>query len=90
MGDDDKCEGTCCTSELKLACLGSLEEGAPWLDLSPFLGLKSGEGPSVAVSNLINIMAAHDAPEISVGWNDKYLTVSKTDGGVMVTFEVRF
>ena len=82
--------GTCNTDELKLACAVSIDEGTPWIDLSPFVGLKPGEGPSVAVTNLISVLAEHEHPEITVGWDDKYLTLSHTDGGVLATFELRF
>lgn len=83
-------ESTCSTEALKIACAVSVDEGAPWVDLSPLLGLSPGEGPSVAVSNIIGVIADHEHPEITVGWDDKYLTLSHTDGGFMATFELRF
>jgi hypothetical protein len=62
-------------------------------DLHLDLGLLMGTslGPKVSVPSLLDIVAAHDEPEIKLSWDEgPSIDVQKTDGGVLGTLEVKF
>jgi hypothetical protein len=82
-------EKTCDTGGLMkvLETLRSIDE--PHFDVGGLLGLN--RPAYVAVESLHNVVLNHTEPAIAFHWDDdKTLTVKRTDGGVMATFEMTF
>lgn len=83
-------EVKCATGNLQWICQIADQAGEPHVDLSGLLGLTPGAGPLLSVENLASVIAAHEEPEVSISWDDSSLSIARTDGGVMATFEVKF
>lgn len=82
-------ETICGRDDLCSALEMSQELGEPAFDLSHIFGTQ--KPLYVSIENLLDVVANHDAPEVGLHWDgDKTLTVKKTDGGVMATFEITF
>lgn len=79
---------SCSTDDLRSACQDAQDSGKVHLDLSEVLGLKNG--PTVSVDNLLQVIASHEDPQVSVSWSDKTLTLQKTDGGAIASFSLEF
>jgi len=74
-----------CDKETLVTLLKTAQDiGEPHVNLSA-LGV-----PVTVSTNLYDTVVNHEEPQVRLEWNDSHLTVSKTDGGIMATFEIKF
>lgn len=80
----------CSTEDLRTTCQTAQDAGEVHIDLSGVLGLKKGTGPTVGVDNLLEVLSDHASPQVSVSWDDKTLTLQKTEGGAIASLQLKF
>jgi hypothetical protein len=80
-------EAICPTDDLQWLCQITKRVGDPHVDLAAVLGPGA---PKVSVNNLMGVITNHEHPEVALSWDDKMVTVQRTDGGFMAMLKVEF
>lgn len=81
--------GLCDTDELQYVLERAKALGEPRVDIGHLVGMP-GRGPVVEVSGVLEHVLKVGHPQVALHWDDKVVTISHVDGGVVATFELKF